>query len=104
MLNPGNLPIEMGYTLDEFSNVLHGNFSTNNSEYRCHDLSTGSWLIFEEGSDLKTEIRARQMAPRELGLLKLPILSVSFNIVSGSPQHTQKFFEKFFKYFHKGGG
>ncbi len=104
MFNAGNDPIEMGYTVSEFSNVLHGNFSAEQSEYRCKDLSQCSWLISHELGNLQTEINVIQKPPRKLGLLKLPVLGVTFKLISGEPQDEQQFFEKFFRYFHKGGG
>jgi hypothetical protein len=104
MFNVGSNQIEMGYTLNEFSNVLHGNFSAQQSVYRCKDLSQNSWLISHERGSLQTEIRVIQKPPRKLGLLNLPVLGVTFRLISGDSQDEQQFFEKFFRYFHKGGG
>jgi hypothetical protein len=104
MFNAGNNQIEMGYTLSEFSKVLHGNFSAQQSEYNCRDLSQSSWLISHEISNLQTEISVIQKPPRILGLLNLPVLGVTFKLISGETVDEQQFFEKFFRYFHKGGG
>jgi hypothetical protein len=104
MFNAGNAQIEMGYTVSEFSKVLHGNFSAQHSEYNCKDISQNSWLISHEGSNLKTQITVIQKPARKLGLLNLPVLGVSFKLMAGETQDEQKFFEKFFRYFHKGGG
>jgi hypothetical protein len=104
MFNAGNNQIEMGYTISEFSKVLHGNFSAQHSEYNCHDHSQTRWIISHELSDLKTEISVVQKPPRTLGLLNLPVLAVTFKLISGEIPDQQKFFEKFFRYFHKGGG
>lgn len=104
MFNAGSNQIEMGYTLSEFSRVLHGNFSAQQSEYNCKDLSRNSWLISRENSHLKTQITVIQKPPRKLGLLNLPVLGVTFKLMSGETQDEQQFFEKFFHYFHKGGG
>jgi hypothetical protein len=104
MFFAGSNQIEMGYTLSEFSNVLHGNFSAQQSEYKCKDLSQNSWLISREDSNLKTQITVIQQPPRKLGLLNLPVLTVTFKLMAGETHDEQLFFEKFFRYFHKGGG
>ncbi len=104
MYNPGNAQIQMGYTIDEFSRVLHGNFSAAASDYSCEDLSPSSWLISHDTGELKTRIQVEQLPPRTLGLLDLPVLGVNFNLLSGNTEDEQLFFEKFFRYFHKGGG
>jgi hypothetical protein len=104
MFNASNNQIEMGYTISEFSNVLHGNFSAQESVYNCKDLSQCSWLISHEQGNLQTEISVEEKPSRKLGLLNLPVLAVTFKLISGERQDEQQFFEKFFRYFHKGGG
>jgi hypothetical protein len=104
MLNPGSTPIEMGYTINEFSNVLNGNFTSASSPYNCKPLSSTSWLVSHQTNDFKSEVDIQQMPDRKIGLLGLPVLRVSFKLISGNPQDEQQFFEKFFRYFHKGGG
>lgn len=104
MFNAVGNQIEMGYTISEFSSVLHGNFSAQQSDYKCHDISHNRWLISHAQSELKNEITVQQKPPRTLGLLTLPVLEVRFNLLSGNSYDEQQFFEKFYKYFHKGGG
>jgi hypothetical protein len=104
MFNASSQPIEMGYTIIEFSKVLHGNFSGEHSEYSCQDISPSSWVICNDQSDLKTRIDVEQKPPRSLGLLNLPVLGVSFHLIAGNTEDQQLFFDKFFRYFHKGGG
>ncbi len=95
---------EMGYGADEFGNVLTGRFSGDNSDYRCETLARHHWQITENGTDLKICIEVKDKPPRKLGLFALPVLQVRFNMEKSHPQDQDKFFKRFFKYFHKGGG
>jgi hypothetical protein len=104
MLDPGDSPIEMGYTIREFSRVLNGNFSATQSPYSCKTLGADSWLISHDSSAFNLQINVEQKPTRQIGLLGLPVLGVRFNLISGNEQEKQQFFEKFFRYFHKGGG
>ena len=99
-----NEQIQMGYTISEFSSVLHGNFSSADSKFSCEDLSPDSWIITQDLSQFRMHIQVQQLAARSLGLLELPVLGVSFKPISGTSSEKQLFFEKFFRYFHKGGG
>lgn len=95
---------EMGYGADEFGNVLTGSFSGVNSDYQCELLARHRWQITQNESDLKIAIEAKEKPPRKLGLFSLPVLQVRFNMEKSVPEDQGKFFKRFFKYFHKGGG
>ncbi len=94
----------MGYTAAEFAKTLHGDFSNADSRYACQTLDTQRWRIEDRHSALQIEITINQSPPRQLGLLQLPVLQVDFAIVQSSPADEAAFYDKFFSYFHKGGG
>ncbi len=100
--NPGRV-IDMGYTLVEFGKVLQGNFSAADSPYRVEKIAQDHWRVTANPA-LSVTIRLNEKPPRQLGLLNLPVLAVSFTTESGNSNDEQAFFDKFFKYFHKGGG
>ncbi|MDJ0832146.1 MAG: hypothetical protein QNJ69_01400 [Gammaproteobacteria bacterium] len=95
--------LDMGYTLDEFAKVLQGNFSAADSPYRVEQVAAGQWRVASQ-SDLAVTISVKQKPERQLGLLNLPVLAVSFAVTAGNDDEEQAFYDKFFKYFHKGGG
>lgn len=90
--------------MEEFSRVLHGDFTGKNSHYRVKDLSHTRWLITHTTTGVNIYINVNPLPPRELGLLKLPVLSVEFSGPDTLSSDGEQFFDKFFKYFHKGGG
>ena len=95
--------IDMGYTPVEFGKVLQGNFSGADSPYRVEQLASGQWRVYDQAS-LSVIISLEEKPARQLGLLRLPVLAVSFAVTSGNDNEAQAFYDKFFKYFHKGGG
>ncbi len=94
----------MGYTPTEFSNVLNGNFSGEKSSLHCENLNNQSWLISHKESTMTVEIDIKTKPPRVLGSISLPVLLVTFKVNSATSEQSEFFFDKFFKYFHKGGG
>lgn len=94
----------MGYTCDEFARVLHGNFSGEKSELSCQQLATNNWLIRHRELPMTVEISIQARPPRVLGAISLPVLQVIFKVKAATQQQSELFFDKFFKYFHKGGG
>jgi len=94
----------MGYGDDEFGNVLTGPFSGESSDYHCKTLTRHCWQITQNESDLKIVINVKEKPPRKLGLFSLPVLQVRFDMEKSVPEDQGKFFNRFFKYFHKGGG
>lgn len=96
--------IEMGYTPQEFARALFGNFTGETSPYRAQALDNSSWRVNHHDDSLSIDISIQAQAPRKLALLELPVLQVEFAIMTGDAQSQDDFFEKFFKYFHKGGG
>ena len=95
--------LDMGYTMVEFARVLTGNFSGSDSPYQVEEIATDQWRVFNQ-SNLSVTISVDQKPPRTLGLLNLPVLAVSFVVISGDDDGVQAFYDRFFKYFHKGGG
>ncbi len=95
---------EMGYAADEFGSVLNGPFSGDKSDYHCQEISSHNWLINQAGHLFQLKIQVSEKPPRKLGLFSLPVLRVEFELLKTSPKLQDRFFERFFKYFHKGGG
>ncbi len=95
---------EMGYGANEFGKVLAGPFSGDSSDYQCEMLDRHRWQLIEKETDLKIDIEVKEMPPRKLGLFSLPVLQVHFNMEKSQPLDQGRFFMRFFKYFHKGGG
>ncbi len=100
----GPIEFEMGYRADEFGNVLTGAFNGNKSDYRCQLVSSCHWRITQPGTSLLIEIVVSEKPPRRLGLFVLPVLQVQFQLLDTAANLEEKFFERFHKYFHKGGG
>jgi hypothetical protein len=95
---------EMGYTEHEFAQVLKGRFSGPASVYRCEEIGRLNWILRHVNDPIEVKVRIEQAEPRQLGNLKLPVLKVAFSLEQHSEASRTAFFDKFFKYFHKGGG
>ncbi len=95
---------EMGYTTQEFARVLKGNFSSAASQYRCREIAPQRWVISSTKDDLNAELTVTALPDRKLGMFALPVLKASFTITASDPASIDALFDKFFKYFHKGGG
>lgn len=100
----GVIEYEMGYGADEFGKVLTGAFTGDQSDYSSETVVRHHWRILEAGSDLTIEIDVSEQPPRKLGLFALPVLQVRFQVLQTSAELQSRFFERFHKYFHKGGG
>jgi len=86
---------EMGYAADEFGNVLQGSFRT---------IARHHWRISQTDASRQLEIQVREKPPRRLGLFAIPVLQVRFHFQDADAEFRSKFFDRFHKYFHKGGG
>lgn len=95
---------EMGYTQVEFERVLNGAFTGSASPYQCQPDSNGAWRILHRSQPFEIAIELKPMPGRRLGAIDLPVLETRFHLVQTDPQQTSAFFDRFFKYFHKGGG
>ena len=104
MNSPTEFVYDMGYTQLEFGKVLNSGFTSEASPYRCQPLSPDSWLVSDQQGSLKVSIQLKPLPPRVLGAIALPVLKVTFLITEDTHNQSTQFFEKFFKYFHKGGG
>jgi hypothetical protein len=102
--NAGIIEYEMGYGADEFGNVLQGAFSGEKSPYRCETLGSHYWRMSQVDGELNIEIQVLEMPPRRLGLFALPVLQVIFHLHDTAADDQTRFFDRFHKYFHKGGG
>ena len=100
----GLVEYEMGYRADEFNNVLTGGFTGEKSAYRYRAISSNHWRIIQPGTALEIEITITEKPPRKLGLFVLPVLQVRFQMLEATADLQEKFFDRFHKYFHKGGG
>ena len=98
----------MGYTQLEFDKVLNSGFTAESSPYQCQpqssDSGSNSWLVTDKHGSLKVSIQLKPQPPRVLGAIALPVLKVKFIVTEDTNNQSPQFFEKFFKYFHKGGG
>lgn len=104
MNNPAEFQYDMGYTVAEFTKVLTGSFTGENSPLSCKSTIKNSWLISHIDSAMGIEILIKERPPRILGAISLPVLLVTFKVNSATTEQIDFFFDKFFKYFHKGGG
>lgn len=94
----------MGYTVKEFSKVITGEFTGDQSELNGHSLGPQKWQIDLQNSTMIVDIQIQQKPQRELGAMVIPVLQVDFEVNGATEQQSNFFFKKFFKYFHKGGG
>ncbi|MCH7880652.1 MAG: hypothetical protein IIB69_03560 [Proteobacteria bacterium] len=104
MTDTSVIEYEMGYRADEFGNVLNGSFSGEKSPYRCEGIAPNHWRISLAGKTILLDIQVSEKPPRKLGLFVLPVLQVRFHIKHSDEDQQAQFFDRFFKYFHKGGG
>ena len=95
---------EMGYTPKEFARVLTGNFTGEQSAFRCEPVAENHGRISSPQSDIQINLNIVEQPVRKLGHFSLPVLKVLFSVDAADPAQTRAFFDKFFKYFHKGGG
>ncbi len=99
-----SIEYEMGYGADEFGKVLNSSFSGKNSTYSCATLEKHHWRINQQDAEFEAVIQVTEMPARKLGLFSLPVLRVRFKTEKSDPKLQDNFFNRFFKYFHKGGG
>ncbi len=104
MCEPDKFQYDMGYTAAEFSRVLNGSFTDKNSDLNCKLIKPNSWIISLINSSMSVNIDIINKPDRVLGAITLPVLLVSFKVNSATSVQSKFFFDKFFKYFHKGGG
>ena len=93
----------MGYTPIEFQKTLLGQFSLK-TDYRCVEKAKGYWQIHSSKADFLVEITIKELAPRKIAMLTLPVLETNFQFKQATQQQQDTFLATFFKYFHKGGG
>lgn len=104
MSNPEVFNYDMGYTQQEFDKVLNSGFTNEASPYRCKRQSANGWLVSHQQQPFQVSIQLKPHPERVLGAISLPVLGVRFEVMQASGDQADDFFDKFFKYFHKGGG
>ena len=95
---------DMGYRADEFADVLRGPFMTKSADFSQQSVKPNHWQIKHNQSDFFIDIQIDQQPDRILGLFRLPVLKVQFQMQNDSGKVTEQFFKRFHQYFHKGGG
>ena len=103
-LSPFRVEYEMGYRDDEFATTLQGPFTGEKSPYNCTELGSNHWQIEQSGEKFALDIQVSTQPPRILGLFKLPVLKVEFVFTDTGEASRKAFFDRFHKYFQKGGG
>ena len=94
----------MGYTQQEFGKVLNSGFTNEASPYNCEPYSSHEWLVTHKHNPFQVRIQLKPLPARVLGAISLPVLETRFEVLQSSNGQGDEFFDKFFKYFHKGGG
>jgi len=95
---------EMGYTPEEFAKTLQGQFTKNQTDFTLIDSGKNHWQIRFSKNKAITDIKVSESTPRKIALLSLPVLKVCFLFTGLTSQEQELFLERFFNYFHKGGG
>lgn len=95
---------QMGYTEAEFEKTLKSGFTAEASPYHSVDVAKNQWRISHNEDALDMLITISQSPDRKIGALSLPVLQVNFTATDTGQASVDAFFDKFFKYFHKGGG
>ena len=98
-----NHEYDMGYTPAEFKKVLEGGFSDARSPYQVDQQENQRWRI-TDAQGLTVDLTITANPARKLGLLELPSLAVKFDFIDTETTAKSMLFDRFFKYFHKGGG
>ena len=95
---------QMGFTEREFEKTLKGGFTGESSVYHCFDVCKNQWRIEHADDSLNIKIEVQKRPERRIGALSIPVLQVAFTVTDTEESTAEAFFNKFFKYFHKGGG
>lgn len=95
---------DMGYRAQEFSDVLNGPFSGDESPFQVLPEGINQWRVTHRGSSFEMLITLETRPDRKLGLMRLPVLSVDFDCTVDEAGVGEQFFHRFHQYFHKGGG
>lgn len=104
MFRAGQYRYQMGYTLQEFSRVLSGNFTREPSPWQLLPVAQNQWVVAHRNQSFSIKISAQTLPSRRIGLLELPVLQVDFQAGLDDASLEQQFFDSFSGYFHKGGG
>lgn len=95
---------DMGYRAQEFADVLCGPFSGNESPFQVEPKGNQAWCVTHADSAFEMQITVETKPDRQLGLMRLPVLSVDFDCRRDEAETGELFFHRFHQYFHKGGG
>jgi len=94
----------MGYSLEEFSRTLNGGFAAPQSGFFVTNHHAGRWTVTIPAHQLAVEITATPAAYRQLGAMMLPVLEVILRFTPDDENGRRHFLDRFWRYFHKGGG
>jgi len=101
---PEKIVYEMGYGAGEFGNVLCGSFSDSKSSFTSEVLASNHWKVSHKETSFYLEIKVSEQPDRELGMFRLPVLKVCFQIQHDPGDIRAEFFKRFHQYFPKGVG
>lgn len=101
---PGVYDYEMGYTEPEFEKTLKSGFTAKSSVYHWVDAGKSEWNIGHSAEPMNILISIKKAPDRRIASLSLPVLKVTFTVNETAESEVDAFFDRFFKYFHKGGG
>ena len=94
----------MGYVPREFARTLSGGFAAAGSGFDVSECGAECWVVSVPEHALAVTVEIRAGAPRRLGAFALPVLDVHLRF-SPDDEATQRIFlDRFWRYFHKGGG
>jgi hypothetical protein len=94
----------MGYTAEEFSQVLNGGFTNPESGLICTMITRNDWQIKISSTESILHINIQPASPRLLGSLEIPVLLVTFKFTGFTTPQNKSLMDRFNRYFHKGGG
>ncbi|MFT5218843.1 MAG: hypothetical protein ACI9LO_001924 [Planctomycetota bacterium] len=104
MSSQSEIIYDMGYSAREFSDVLCRQFTGESSDFRSESITVNRWKITQKSTAAEIEIEISEQPDRCLGLFRLPVLKVCFQVDDENSASSQAFFHRFHQYFHKGGG
>ena len=94
----------MGYAPREFARTLSGGFTAAGSGFVVSESGAERWIVSIPEHALSVTVRINAAAPRRLGAFALPVLDVHLTFSPDNEKNRRIFLDRFWRYFHKGGG
>ena len=94
----------MGYAPREFARTLSGGFVAAGSGFDLSECGAGCWVVSVPEHALSVTVRISAAAPRRFGAFALPVLDVQLTFSPDNEKNRRIFLDRFWRYFHKGGG